>query len=331
MSALLAIITAAAANPVDLELVGKAQIGQSKPALVLQVNQAATDLSVSLTCGGSTGRHSGPAGAGERVVIEVDPPQGSHACSGALSAVFADGSEGEMPLSFTVQVLPPLVVKVAPDAVDLEKRTVAVTMDRPAGRVEVRAYGPEGQVLGEGVAPGEGAPPGQAVTAQWSGAGEVIRVEVRGFDTDGFWAAVDLFPWYYNIPHEDVVFATNEAVIRPAEEPKLTAALAQIREVERKYGTFAAVNLYIAGYTDTVGDAGANQGLSERRAKAIAAWFSKQGLSGEIWYQGFGESALAVPTADNVDEAANRRAVYVVAAQPPPRTAELPRGDWKKL
>ena len=38
--------------------------------------------------------------------------------------------------------------------------------------------------------------------------------------------------------------------------------------------------------------------------------------------QGFGESRLAVPTADNVDEARNRRAQYILAAQTPVQT------DW---
>jgi hypothetical protein len=38
-----------------------------------------------------------------------------------------------------------------------------------------------------------------------------------------------------------------------------------------------------------------------------------------------------MPTPDEVDEARNRRAVYVVAAEPPPVTSAMPGGEWKKL
>ena len=87
--------------------------------------------------------------------------------------------------------------------------------------------------------------------------------------------------------------------------------------VVKKYSQFAVVNLYVAGYTDTVGDSGHNLQLSTERAKSIGTWFKQNGFEGSIYYQGFGESVLAVPTADGVDEAANRRVLYVVAATAP--------------
>ena len=90
------------------------------------------------------------------------------------------------------------------------------------------------------------------------------------------------------------------------------------------------VNLYVAGYTDTVGDAASNLRLSTSRAKSIAVWFQAQGFDGHIYYQGFGEKVLAVPTADNVDEAQNRRSLYVVAATPPV-SASFPGAQWTKL
>ena len=37
---------------------------------------------------------------------------------------------------------------------------------------------------------------------------EVLRLEVRAEDSHGFWGALSLYPWYYEIPHEDVVFDT---------------------------------------------------------------------------------------------------------------------------
>jgi outer membrane protein OmpA-like peptidoglycan-associated protein len=71
--------------------------------------------------------------------------------------------------------------------------------------------------------------------------------------------------------------------------------------------------------------------LSERRARAIAAWFRRRGFTGPVSYQGFGETALAVPTPDETDEAANRRALYILAANPPPVSEQLPARAWKPL
>ena len=70
--------------------------------------------------------------------------------------------------------------------------------------------------------------------------------------------------------------------------------------------------------------------LDAQRAEAIARYFKAHGVTVPIYYQGFGEDALAVPTADAVDEARNRRAVYVLA-NVPPRGAQFPRAQWKRL
>ncbi len=66
----------------------------------------------------------------------------------------------------------------------------------------------------------------------------------------------------------------------------------------------------IVGHTDSVGSDAFNQGLSERRAKAVAAYLESKGIgSGRIVASGAGESQ---PVADNATEegrAQNRRVV----------------------
>ena len=66
-----------------------------------------------------------------------------------------------------------------------------------------------------------------------------------------------------------------------------------------------------------------------RGAKTIAGWFRSRGFNGEIRYQGFGEGALAVATADETNELRNRRAKYVLAAEEPARSGDIPRSQWK--
>jgi OOP family OmpA-OmpF porin len=64
----------------------------------------------------------------------------------------------------------------------------------------------------------------------------------------------------------------------------------------------------VNGYTDKSGTPRYNQGLSVRRANAVAAELVRQGVPrAAITTQGFGENNPLVPTADGVREPQNRR------------------------
>lgn len=71
--------------------------------------------------------------------------------------------------------------------------------------------------------------------------------------------------------------------------------------------------LEVNGYTDTSGTARYNQGLSVRRAQAVAAELVKDGVpKSAISIQGFGETHLLVPTGQGVREPQNRRVEIVI-------------------
>ena len=161
--------------------------------------------------------------------------------------------------------------------------------------------------------------------------GEVINIQVTAWDAQNFPGQVTLSPWSYAIPHEDVVFETGSAVVRASEEPKLSKAYGELQSVLAKYGEVVVVKLYVGGYTDTVGPAEANQTLSEQRAFAIARWFKAAGFSGSIFYQGFGEAGLAIQTADNIEESQNRRAIYLLSADTPAKSSQIPLKRWVPL
>jgi outer membrane protein OmpA-like peptidoglycan-associated protein len=69
----------------------------------------------------------------------------------------------------------------------------------------------------------------------------------------------------------------------------------------------------IEGHTDTVGSRELNQSLSERRAAAVRSYLAaRHGVdASRLIAVGFGETRLAVPTADNIDEPGNRRVQIV--------------------
>lgn len=324
------IAAALAQDAVSLDVVKVGQVGTVVPSLTVKVNRPVDDLQVKVDCGAVHAEKGGRFGAGEALTIELPLPAGSHRCSGRLTVVAAD-EEGEMPLSFPVSVLPALGIKLQPGSLDLKEHRLTLVLDRRSSKVEIQALGLGGAEVGGGIFP-TAVPAGTPIVAEWSaGQAEVLKLKIRGFDENGFWSELELVPWSYTIPHEDVVFATNLAVIDPAEEAKLKTALEDARGVLDKYGKDVIIKLYVGGHTDTVGDSDSNQELSEKRARAIAEWFKKNGFPGEIFYQGYGEGDLAVPTPDNTDEAKNRRAAYILAARSP--EAQGGSGDygWTRL
>lgn len=165
----------------------------------------------------------------------------------------------------------------------------------------------------------------------------LFMVELKAVGEQGQTGAYRLVPWQVDIPHVDVIFDSGKAVIKEGEAPKVDKAfdaavkeLVALERINEAVGDNITAQLYIIGYTDTVGNAGKNQKLSRGRAKAIAEYFKKKGIWCEIFYAGMGENGLAVPTGDNVDEARNRRAAYILTAQKPPPSGKIP-AKWTQL
>jgi OmpA-OmpF porin, OOP family len=100
-----------------------------------------------------------------------------------------------------------------------------------------------------------------------------------------------------------VHFKSNSAVITEGDKVDLDRVAANLTALGFVSGT-------IVGYTDSVGSDAFNQALSERRAKAVAAYLESKGIAtGRIVPSGAGESQ---PVADNATEegrAQNRRVV----------------------
>lgn len=105
-----------------------------------------------------------------------------------------------------------------------------------------------------------------------------------------------------------VLFAVNSADLTP-----------QARRLLDELGralTSADLSPYrfrIEGHTDTTGNADYNMMLSERRAQAVRDYLVQQfGISRtRLETIGLGQTALAIPTGDNVNEPRNRR-VHIV-------------------
>lgn len=317
-----------AADAVTMRAVHTVTYGQASPSLTLKTTVSGA-IQVRLRCGGRPFSLDTAIAPGGSYTLELSGlPRGEHACTGQLSLQAADGTAGDMPLNLTVSLREPPELQVDPSDLDLQARTLVLRSSRPLSDVQIDVFGPGNERIGGSRTLVRRQ---DHVSLEWASEGEIVRIDVLGTDAHGIAAKLELIPWSYAIPHEDVIFASGSHAIDDDQNPKLEKAWSELEEVLARYGSVVKVRLYVAGYTDTVGSAATNQALSERRARSIAAWFRDRGFEGPIAYQGFGESALAVATPDSTDEPANRRALYILAAQPPAPSSDLPRADWKPM
>lgn len=110
--------------------------------------------------------------------------------------------------------------------------------------------------------------------------------------------------------NEKIQFAIDKAEILPVSD----GLLGEVAGALRDHPELQKVGIY--GHTDDDGDANYNQGLSERRAKAVLAWLVAHGVDkARLEAKGFGESQ---PIADNTSVAGreqNRRVEFVILSQ----------------
>jgi outer membrane protein OmpA-like peptidoglycan-associated protein len=86
-----------------------------------------------------------------------------------------------------------------------------------------------------------------------------------------------------------------------------------IPEIIEAVKSHKAVNVFVAGHTDTVASNKYNLKLSERRAKTVSNLLVSKGVDKSIIEMGFyGEERLLITTPDNVNEQGNRRVEVTV-------------------
>jgi outer membrane protein OmpA-like peptidoglycan-associated protein len=103
-----------------------------------------------------------------------------------------------------------------------------------------------------------------------------------------------------------VFFDWDKATLTPRAQQIIGEAAANSTKVQY-------TQIQVNGYTDTSGTPQYNQGLSIRRAQAVAAELVKDGVpKAAIAIQGFGETHLLVPTGPGVREPQNRRVEIII-------------------
>jgi outer membrane protein OmpA-like peptidoglycan-associated protein len=322
---------ASAESVVEVHLSDKVPLGKI-PTLAVSTRQdiGAMELDLLRDDGAHVRRKDMNVPRDSKRTFELLPGEGKHRYQGTLGITLPSGDGGKMNLDFTTEVVASLRLSVKPADLDLERHSLRLHAGRPVVKVDYFVVGEDGSSLGKGVVR---LPAPQAeVPVQWEQKdGKVLKIRLVAQDADGIVEDLEIVPWSYFIPHQELVFATNRWDILPEEEPKLEESYQRLQEGILRYGKLLDVKLYVAGYTDTVGSDEHNQNLSEQRALSIAKAFRKKGFTQKISYQGFGEKVLLVPTPDETDEPRNRRAEYVLAAEPPSLAIPGAGEGWKLL
>ena len=105
-----------------------------------------------------------------------------------------------------------------------------------------------------------------------------------------------------------VLFAVDKAEISPS-------ATTKIKELGGIFTKYPDSYILIEGHTDASGSADHNMELSERRAKAVAAFLQEQNVSSTriktAWY---GENQPKLPNTSEANKAQNRRVEFAIYA-----------------
>lgn len=319
--ALVALTGAAHAQPISYQLKLEVPAGQ-KPQIRITGATAVTGVKLELER--DDGKHftleQRSLARDQAVTLSIgDGAAGKASYKGTISARQPAWSDA---IQFSTVIRPALRVGYDAEHLDLDNHVLQFTLSRPAGSATLTAIGEDGSTLGEGTATYERQAAGTWLKISWTqpASARVLMLKLHAESADAGASDVELVPWSVTIDHQDVTFATDSAVIADSEQAKLAASIAKIEEVVKRSEKFVQMRLYVAGHTDTVGPSAKNKQLSLARARAIAQYFRNHGIALPIAYAGFGEEVPKVPTKDNTDEAANRRADYVLGplGAPPP-------------
>jgi outer membrane protein OmpA-like peptidoglycan-associated protein len=310
----------------------KVETTEGYPSLTLQATGDINSGTVTFkrSDGKSFTEKLGSMSSGENKKIDIKQPVGTYKYDVTIEATGPGDETVSTNLEIETTLVEPLELQVDPKKVRVGQGEVPMSTNRAMDRIELEVFDSNGQKLYEGTQSLDGKK--GSFVVKWPAKEDVGGIRIKAYDVDGFWRGVLLEPFWVEIPHKEVIFNFGKADWDASEEPKLEDTLENLRAAMKKHRDKGLqMQLYVAGYTDTVGSKSDNQKLSTRRARAIAKWFRNQGLDIPIYYQGFGEAVLAVNTADETKEEKNRRAIYVLGNARPPTSKALPRSNWKSI
>lgn len=317
----------------DFKYSSKIVVGQGKPEITVIAAEFIQGATLTLEQeGGKTIRKKvKKMEPTDHITIPLKQPKGTYHYRLSVTGKSEYDQVIDSTFEFDISYVDPLTVHADPKDLNLEQRQIQIRANRPLSYVQLELFDKDAQLiktLKKNVAD-----QGTEIVLRWPPQSrQVTGLRFQAYDHDDFWTEAIVQPFWIEIPHDEIEFDTGLDTWKPDQTKKLVDTLKMLKQAlaSHKHDGFNP-QLYIAGYTDTVGSAESNQTLSTRRARAIAQWFRKNKVGIDIFYQGFGEDVLMKVTPDETDEAVNRRATYILGNATPPTSQNLPRSNWNRL
>ncbi len=156
----------------------------------------------------------------------------------------------------------------------------------------------EGTVIGAAIGAGAGALIGSDLDRQEA----ELRRDLQGSGVDIQNTGEELL---VTLP-ENITFATDSATVMPSFQNQLAALANNLRQ-------FPNSRVSVTGHTDSTGSTSYNQGLSERRASAVANVLIQNGVaSNRLFVSGAGETQPVASNDTTFGRQQNRRVEIVI-------------------
>lgn len=247
---------------------------------------------------------------GENFILQWQQPTGSYQCQIQMRGKDHKGGTWKVLNNFEMNSLSPLGLKTDLEGLSPEVHSLTLHATEPVKRASVTVRAEDGSDIDQVVV--DLPTPQKDVTITWKESPLMPAfIEVRVDAPSGMWSTNTICK-LDNIPHEDIIFDSGKTTIRKDQEQKLLDTLRTIESYRSRFYDIST-DLYITGYTDTVGSLESNDKLSRERAKAIAHWMRKHNLNFNVYYRGLGERVLYTRTADETPEESNRRVQYTLS------------------
>ncbi len=245
--------------------------------------------------------------------------------AGKVEVIFSDGARGEMPLSFESECPRTLVLNVPKEKLDLKSRVLTFEASEPIRWLELLLWldGTEKALKKSyerlSLQRGEIR---FADRVQEKDHEKIVRIDLKATSSSGAWSSYSLLPWKVEIPHQDVFFESASSRVPEGEKEKIVKAKNEIQRTLKRNAQALQLDglhfsLWIVGHTDRVGTTQNNLKLSKARASALGQGLRDAGLRLPIHVCGVGEGQPRVQTRDEVGEARNRRADYILSSEQP--------------
>ncbi len=247
---------------------------------------------------------------GENYIMQWSQSTGTYNCQIQMRGKDRNGGTWKVNNTFQMHSLASLGLKTELAALSPDINTLTFHASQPVARATLTVKAEDGSDIDHIVL--DLPTPQKDMTMTWQKSDKVPAfVEVRVDAPNGVWSS-NTFCKLDNIPHEDIIFDSGKATIRKDQEQKLLDTLHTIESYRARFDHIST-DLYITGYTDTVGSLEHNDKLSRDRAKAIAHWMRKHNLNFDVYYRGLGERVLIKGTPDETPEEVNRRVQYTLS------------------